>query len=71
MKDKFELVMGAVALTVIVVFIGAWIYNLNQLLDCDFESDYKCEVVHIAGVLIPPVSLVTVWFAVDPAKTVD
>ena len=71
MKGKFELVMGVVALTLLVGFAGVWIYNLNQLMDCDFEEDYKCEVIHIAGVLVPPASIITVWFDVDPAKTVD
>lgn len=42
--------------------IVAWIVNLVMLFRCDFASPYKDEVIHIIGVLLPPASMVTVWF---------
>ena len=46
----FALVMGV-----------CWCINLFKLTQCDFEAPYKGEIIHAAGI-IPPVSLVTVWF---------
>lgn len=48
----------------IVIIGGSWIGNLVELLNCDGEAPYKCEIAHGAG-LIPVVSLVTVWFDSD------
>lgn len=51
-----------------VLAIGvSWVGNLLDLIDCDFESNYKCEVVHTVG-LIPVVSLFTVWVDNDEEK---
>ena len=50
-----------------VIFIGiwllvavSWISNIVKLVGCDFETPYKCEVIHVIG-LLPPASVVTVW----------
>lgn len=52
---------------VIVVFGigGGWVWNAVKLASCDFESNYKCEVIHGAGLVVPPLSIITVWFADD------
>ena len=42
-----------------------WVWNVAKFVDCDFESDYKCEAIHGIGVVIPPASYITVWFADD------
>jgi hypothetical protein len=60
MKLSVLLIVAALAIT-------PWIWNGVKFLSCDFESDYKCEAVHGAGVLIPPVSFITVWFDDDSA----
>ena len=42
---------------VIVLFIAGavgWVKNIVKLTDCDFAAPYKCEIVHIAG-LVPPI----------------
>lgn len=49
----------------VVVFLTSWVWNAVKFASCDFESDFKCEVVHGAGVFIPMASLITVWFDVD------
>lgn len=60
MKLTVLVLIAAVALT-------PWIINGLKFLDCDFKPDYKCEVIHGAGVFIPPASFITVWFG-DDAK---
>ena len=42
-----------------------WIWNGVKFANCDFVSDYKCEIIHGAGVFIPPASWITVWFDTD------
>lgn len=51
----------------IIVVIGAtpWVWNAYKFANCDFESDFKCEVIHGTGVFIPPASWITVWFSDD------
>jgi len=44
--------------------IIAWFVNLYKLAECDFESDYKCEVMHGLGV-IPALAPFTVWVGTD------
>jgi hypothetical protein len=51
----------------VVAPISSWVVNLIKLTECDFESPYKCEVVHAVGI-IGPVSLVTVWFDTDASQ---
>lgn len=45
----------------VMFFVVAWIWNLVKLTSCDFESPYKCEVLHGIGVVIAPLSIGTVW----------
>lgn len=55
-------------LAFVVFFVGSWCVNLYKLIQCDFESDYKCEVVHAVGVFLAPASVVTVWIDDDSEK---
>ena len=52
---------------VVVVGGGSWIWNAVKLTSCDFESNYRCELIHGAGLVVPPLSIVTVWFGDDGA----
>lgn len=45
----------------------SWIWNTVKLASCDFEPNYKCEAIHGVGVVIPPLSIVTVWYGDDGA----
>lgn len=45
--------------------ICAWVWNVVKLASCDFEPNYKCEFIHGAGMVVPPLSIVTVWFGDD------
>lgn len=54
--------------TLLIIFVLAatpWIWNGVKFANCDFESDWKCEVIHGAGVFIPPAAYITVWFDTD------
>jgi len=64
-KQKGSAVFGLIILIVIVFGFGAWVINVVKLLNCDFESDYKCEFVHGVGLIVAPTSVVTVWFDSD------
>jgi hypothetical protein len=48
----------------LVAMSAAWAINLYKLTQCDFTSDYQCEVIHGLGI-VPPVALITVWFLDD------
>jgi len=42
-----------------------YFWNGYKLFKCDFESSYKCEIIHGVGLIIPPAALITVWADVD------
>lgn len=61
--------MKSIEIIVIIVICHVpivWVWNMAKLFSCDFEPNYKCEIVHGIGIL-PLVSLVTV-FADDDGK---
>jgi hypothetical protein len=66
-KQKGFALAELILVFVIVIGFGSWIWNAVKLASCDFESDYKCEGIHGVGLVIPPISVVTVWFADDDA----
>jgi len=43
----------------------SWLGNAYYLTQCDFESDYKCEIVHGVGVVVPVAAPITVWSSTD------
>jgi len=60
--DNAVVVIG---IALIVGLLSIWPINVYKLTQCDFESDFKCEVAHGIGVIMPPASIVTVWFGTD------
>ena len=52
-------------LIVLMLAITPWVVNATKFVNCDFESNYKCEVIHGVGVFIPVLSILTVWFDSD------
>lgn len=53
---------GCIIMAVFILWVGiSWAVNFYKLTSCDFESPYKCEVVHGVGIL-PPVALITSWY---------
>ena len=68
-KQRGSTLLKLVVLVVLVavVGIGGWVWNAVKLTSCDFESNYKCEVIHGAGLVVPPLSIVTVFFGDDGA----
>ena len=49
-------------LTLLVVIGGSWCVNLYKLTQCDFTAPYKGEIIHAAGLVVPPAAAVTAWF---------
>ena len=50
-------------------FVISYIVNWVQFTSCDFKSDYRCEAIHFVE-LVPPASIITVWYAVDDETVV-
>ena len=48
-----------------ILFTVIYVLNIVRFVQCDFETGYKCEVIHAVGVFVPPASLITVWFDTD------
>ena len=48
-----------------ILFTVMYVFNIVKFVQCDFETDYKCEVIHAVGIFVPPASLITVWFDTD------
>lgn len=57
--------MPILILALVLLVPVSWVFNFVALTNCDFESPYKCEVIHGAGLVIIPASVVTVWFDSD------
>lgn len=55
---------GMVIVILVILFLGSWLVNFVKLTRCDFESPWKCEVVHGIG-LFPPIQVISVWFGTD------
>ena len=53
----------------IIILFGAalWFWNAYKFISCDLSPDYKCEVAHGIGIVIPPLAIVTVWMEDDGA----
>lgn len=54
--------------TLLIIFaiaITPWVWNAAKFAQCDFESNYKCEIIHGIGLFVPPASWITVWFDTD------
>lgn len=41
--------------------IITWVINLIQLFNCDFQPNYKNEIIHALGIIFP-INAITVWF---------
>jgi len=52
-----------------VLAFAPYVWNAAKFIDCDFESNYKCEAIHGVGVVIPPAAFITVWFGDDEDET--
>lgn len=50
-------------LTIVIVPVLSFIVNFVMFFNCDFNfiESAKCEIVHWIWVVIPPLSIVTVW----------
>ncbi|MCK5128151.1 MAG: hypothetical protein KAR42_17985 [candidate division Zixibacteria bacterium] len=56
--------------TLLIIFVLAvipYIWNIVKFTSCDFESNYKCEIIHGVGIIIPPAAYIGVWFDDDGA----
>lgn len=49
-------------LVMLLFFLGCWLVNIVKFANCDFDAPYKEEFIHIVGIIVPPSSIITVWF---------
>lgn len=49
---------------VVMIRIVLWVVNFTKLTRCDFQSPWKCELIHGIG-LFSPVQMIAVWFGTD------
>lgn len=66
-KQRGFTFVGLMVLAFAVYAVGAWVLNAYKLASCDFEANYRCELIHGVGFIAPPLSIVTVWFGDDGA----
>jgi hypothetical protein len=56
-------------LFIVLIFAGTgYVKNIIKLTQCDFEAPYKAEVIHTAGLLVPPVEMIVGWFNLNIGK---
>lgn len=56
-------------IALLVLIATPWFWNAAKLFSCDFKSNYRCEISHGIGVVVPPLSFVTVWLSTDGGIT--
>lgn len=61
MTDFYDVIAALVLIVVVAAFPVSWLVNAYKFASCDFESPFKCEVVHGIGVFVPPSAIITVW----------
>ena len=69
--NRTQILLGLVWIAPILLVLGgvfSYVGNVIKVTNCDFASDFRCEVIHGVGVIIPPASLITVWFADDSVE---
>lgn len=66
--NKQALLLVVVIFSVFSVMSVTWLLNLYQLSRCDFESPYDCEILHGIPVVLPPISVVSVFIKPDMDK---
>jgi len=49
----------------LLLLAASWFINGMRFMDCNFEPNYRCEAIHGIGIIMPPASYITVWFADD------
>jgi len=62
MRD-INIPLGGIILIIALALFPVWAFVLNayKLFQCDFNTPLKCEIVHTIGVVVPPLSMITVW----------
>lgn len=65
MEEERDCTLLVLVVVWCVVSFVAWGWNAVKLTSCDFEPNYKCEFIHGAGLVAPPLSILTVWFGDD------
>ncbi|MFA7287372.1 MAG: hypothetical protein WC055_00685 [Melioribacteraceae bacterium] len=62
-EEKFSI--GGIILIIAIIVIGfiGWCQNISKLIDCDFESPYKTEVIRTVS-LVPMIGAITGYMTI-------
>ena len=62
-----------IVLVVIVLLLPVYGYvaNIVKLCHCDFEPSYKAEAIRTAGIIIPPVGVITGFCSIKDGNDED
>lgn len=60
-KPKYLAIWGMM----IVLTVACWLGNTTKFVACDFESPLNCEIVHGVGLIMPPASIITIFYDTD------
>lgn len=61
-KDNLSFI-GVLAYAAIWLFgLFCYVWNIVKLFNSDFEPSYKSEIIHLIGVIFPPLSIITTWY---------
>ena len=50
-----------VYVTILLIIGTGWVKCVIHFVDCDFEPNYKAEVIYGVGTFVPPVGAVIGW----------
>lgn len=59
--------------TVLIIFaiifacVFGYFRNIYHLTNCDFNPDYKCEIITTIGIIVPPIGVVA-GYAYNPQE---
>lgn len=62
MNTRIELMAVITTITISLAITISWCFNVYKFTQCDFKGPWNGEVLHGAGVIMPPIAVVTVWF---------
>ena len=60
-KPKYLVIWSVVIITIVVCWLG----NTVKFVECDYDLPLNCEIIHGVGLIMPPASVVTVFYGSD------
>ena len=55
---KTVIIVYSIYVLLAIFGLVGWIKNISKLIDCDFESSYKTEVLRTVGIVVAPMGAI-------------